>query len=116
MGTKILTATIPSGESISNPIGLGDNVLVGIIIPSAWTTAPLTFSRLRNGDDIKTANIMNDTSGDAISYDVAAGVYIAVDPLLWIGVESLIIVSGPHADQVEQGADRVITLVVSDLN
>ena len=61
-----LPVTIASGNSLP----LGNKTLVGIIMPSAWTAAALSFQM--SGDDSTFVNV-TDGTGSEISPEIAAG-------------------------------------------
>lgn len=104
--------TIPNGGSLSNGVFTRNLDLFGILMPSAWTNAQLTFQVSDNGEDwydlyddtnefsLPTQSVAAD---HAISGGVLADVFHAYN---WIKVRS-----GTSAAGVNQGADRIIKLV-----
>ncbi len=112
IGIDQITATILSGTAVTTPstgIALGAKTLVGIVMPSAWTAAAITFQVSADGGT--TWSEMTTSAGAAVSYTVAAGQFIAIDPALWRGINLIIIRSGTSGSPVNQGADRVLTLI-----
>lgn len=105
---ETLTCTIESGASLSGAVDLGGRKLVAIDMPASWTAASLTFQ----------ASVDNSTWDDL--YDgateraltVAASRYMHQNIADWVGVRYLKIRSGTAGTPVNQGGDRVITLVV----
>lgn len=104
----ILTVTIASGTSLSGAVEIGEGVLIGIVLPT-MTSASLSFQASADGT----------TYGEAVDSALAAiavsastgGQYIAA-PAALNGVPFLKIRSGTSGAPVNQGADRVITLIV----
>jgi hypothetical protein len=93
--------TIASGQTKSAAIDLGDNTLVGLIIPAAFTGIAVTFEA---SDDIAgTYYAVKGSDGTSISYTVAAGTYVMIQPAVLAGVRNIKVVSGSS-----EGADRVI--------
>jgi len=86
------TATIASGQQVSSKINLGGFSLVGIILPAAFTGTSLTF--LASVDNTNFFPIYTTTSGTQLSYTVAQGHYVAINPQDFYGVQYLEIQSG----------------------
>lgn len=101
--------TIASGTALSAAVPIGDKVPVGIAMPSGWDAASLTFQVSADGGT--TWNELYDSSGNAVSFTVAASRYIYMDPTVWIGINMIKIRSGTSGSPVNQTADRVLTLV-----
>lgn len=115
--TITLTATIASGASLSGAIDMSafalnkDNFrLFGIIMPAAWTTANLTFQA--SFDSGLTWIDIMDALGT--EYTVIAGTsrYIPVDPTPFAAIPMLKIRSGTVSTPVNQGADRIVALIM----
>lgn len=104
--------TIANGGSLSAAVPIGDKVPVGIVMPSAWTAAGLTFQVSADGGS--TWNNMYDAAGTEVALTVAASRYIPIDPNVWIGINHIKIRSGTSGSPVNQGADRILTLVSRD--
>ncbi len=106
------TATIASGTSLSSAADLGTGRLVGIILPSAWTTAGITFQGSADGSTY--FDLYDDGIERAIaSGSVAASRFIALPIADWLMVRSVKLRSGSAAAPVNQPADRLITLVTA---
>ena len=101
---------IANTTSLSAEVDLGIKVLVGIVMPAAWTAAALTFQASFDGG---TTWLNMQTASAELSYTAAAGQYIAVDPTLWRGANAIKVRSGTAASPVAQGADRILTLITS---
>jgi alkyl hydroperoxide reductase subunit AhpF len=106
-----VTATIANGQSLSGEADLGEGrVLVGIIMPAAWTAAVLTFQAGAATGVV--ANVYQ--FGGEVSYTVDASRYIALqDVMHFYGARYVHVRSGTAAAAVAQGAERVITLVTA---
>jgi hypothetical protein len=105
---EIQTATIGAGASLSAEVGLGEKTLVGIVMPAGWDAASLTFQA--SPDDVNFPELY-DGAGNAVSFTVAAGQFIAVDPTRWRGVTAIKVRSGTSGAPVNQTAARTLTLV-----
>lgn len=105
------TALILSGQSVSSDIRV-DGKLVGILIPSAWTAAALTFQGSVDGSTF--ANIYDDGTERTI-----ASANVAVDRFLWLNLANWLpfshirIRSGTAAAAVNQAADRSLILALA---
>ncbi len=100
---------IAAGQSVSGGQDLQRQTLVGIYVPSGWTSASLTLQASPDGtnwSDIKTF------AGD--EYEIVAGTGACYVPLVQIelqGVAWIRVRSGTAAVPVNQVAERDITLV-----
>jgi hypothetical protein len=107
---KVLETVIPQGHSDSGVVGIGENLIVGIIMPATWTTALLGF---KGGDNIDDLRLVYDTAtGDPLTLKNAANGYIPVDPTLWLGVKEVVIVSG-GGSPVVQTDSRTLKVIVA---
>ena len=103
--------TIANNTALSAELDLGVSTLVGVIIPATWTAADLTFQASVDGTNY--FNLYDDNAGE-VTVKGTAGAYIVMRNLdLWRGVRFLIIRSGTHSVAVNQGGDRVLTVVQS---
>ncbi|WP_257164680.1 hypothetical protein [Bradyrhizobium sp. SRS-191] len=103
-----IPVTILNGVALSADIGLGDGTLCGIAMPAAWTPAGLSFqASVDNG----ATWLELQTSSAAVAVTAAQGQFIALDPAIWRGVNYIRVRSGTSASPVNQGADRVLTLI-----
>jgi hypothetical protein len=105
------TGTIASGTALSAAISTGAHTLCGIIMPGAWTAAPLTFQVSPDGGT--TWLELYDDTGNAVTIPAAANQFILLQSLpnyLWRGVNQVKVRSGTAAAPVNQVASAVITL------
>jgi hypothetical protein len=116
-GNYAPTVTIASGASLSGAAHIGfalsgggsRGTLVGIQMPSAWTAASLTFQASNDGT---TFTNLYDAAGNEVSVTTDASRWIALDPADFAGITHLKVRSGTSGTAVNQGADRVLTLIV----
>ena len=101
---------IGNGTSLSAEIDLGIKVVVGIAMPAAWDAAALTFQGSIDG---VTWIELTTSAGAALSYTVAAGQFIMIDPTLWRGINAIKVRSGTLGTPVNQTANRTLTLITS---
>ena len=102
-----IQTTIPNAGSLSPELDCGAQILVGIGMPAAWNAAALTFQVSLDG----TTWIEMQGASGVLTYNAAAGQYVAVDPALWRGVTALKVRSGTLVSPVAQGAGCTLTLV-----
>lgn len=106
------TVTIAASASVSGEIDLEAYRLVGVVMPSGWTTAALTFTAASTSGG--TFQNVYDDAGDEVTVQAAASRSIGVDyaagalaPWRYVKVRS-----GTSATPVAQAAERTITLVL----
>lgn len=117
----VLPVTINSGEAVSHSADLSafalnkDNFrLFGIVMPSVWTAANLTFQASFDSGltwyDIYDA----DTTTGGTNYEVAASAsrYIPIDPTPFSATPMIKVRSGTVATPVNQAADRILALIL----
>lgn len=97
-----VTASIASGDTESAVLNLGGFALTGIFLPAAFTGTTLTFEAAPTAGG--TFVPVTDQAGDPISYTVAQGTYVAIDPKDFQGIQFIKLVSGST-----EGADRTLT-------
>lgn len=104
-----IPVTIESGESLAAAISLAGLSLVGIEMPSAWTTAALSF-QIEGKDAV-------DDAGSEISIAAAANTFTVVSTLSkqLRGADQVIVRSGVTATPVTQLGDRVLYLILAKL-
>ena len=113
---ETLTVTIANGTSLSPAIALGAKRLTAIVMPAAWTAAAITFQTSHDGGT--TWNELFDMNGQPLTIASASATQgqTAVLPFLPLrGVNMLKVRSGTSGSTTNQGADRVIGLVVDIL-
>jgi len=112
MQNNIISATILNGESLSAAVYLGSGTLARIDMPAAWTAAVLTF---QTSDDNVTYRNLYDASGTEYSVANAVSRAIVMPVSEFAGVKYLKVRSGTAGVPVNQGADRILTLVAAHL-
>lgn len=106
--TQAISRTIASGASLSSAIQVSGFLVVGLVMPAAWTAASITFSVSSDGS---TYNDMY-SEGAEYSLTVDASQFHELNPRLFAGAQYLKIRSGTSGTPVNQGADRVVQLIV----
>lgn len=88
-----VVTTIAASGATSAAIQLGGAVPVGVYLPATFTGTTLTFTAC---DTLGGTYLVlkSTTSGTSLSYTVAQGTYVALDPKDFHGVNFLKIVSG----------------------
>ena len=106
-----VNATIANGASLSGVVDIGEGkTLCAIDMPADWTAANLTFQASTASDG--TFDNLYDQYGTEKTVTAAEDRYIPLDdPAFWLGVRYVKVRSGTAASAVNQGAERVITLV-----
>jgi hypothetical protein len=113
VGINLIPATIQSGQSLSAEADIGAQTLVGIMVPSTWTTAPMSFQV--SIDDVAFVEFQSfEQSLPAAS--VAGGTYLAVDPQVWRGINIIKVRSGTLASPVNQTSTVTLELVVKSVD
>lgn len=102
------TITIAASASLSNAVYIGGNRLVAIEMPSAWTAAKLTFQASWDGTTFTEVLV----GSAALELTVAAAQTIMLD-VLFTGALYVKARSGTAASPVNQGADRLVRLIVA---
>lgn len=113
--TTIL-ATISASGNITPEIDLGHSgVLQGIIIPTSWTSAGITFqvsdSHKKDGDTFIDSY---DETGVEISISAGSSRHISLLPDQFAGARFLKIRSGTSSTPVTQVAEIIMTLQVEN--
>lgn len=104
------TAAIANNASLSGAVDLQDNPLVAVLIPSAWTTADITFQASVDGTNYY--NVYN-MSGDEYTITVGGtSRLIVLSPLEFQWARYVKIRSGTAGTPVAQGGARTLTVVV----
>lgn len=110
MGLYVVNATIAASGTITPEVDIGPGTLVGIYVPSGWTSAGITFQVTPDGVNF---GEMYTSAGVEVTFTVAAGQFIAVDPTIWKGARALKVRSGTSASPVTQTSQVVLQLVAS---
>lgn len=110
--------TIPNGTAITGEIDLRTWRLLGIKFPAAWTAADITFQvsekpTAEGGVYAEVFNTDDSGTGAALVWDAAASIYSLPD---WAAAAlqhcMLKVRSGTSGAPVNQGADRILTLIL----
>lgn len=108
-----VTVQISSGQSLSAEADIGSKSLVGLVIPTNWTTAGLSFQASVDGGvtwgDVTTVAgtpfTIASLTGGTLAYEVA------IDPTTLRGVQALKVRSGSLASPVNQTNTATLKLV-----
>jgi hypothetical protein len=118
IGIDRIPITIASGTSLSAAIGLGAKVLHAIVMPAAWTAADLTFQVSIDGTSF--VELIDETGnpqgGVPMDFAAQASQFIAVNPMVFRTANLIKVRSGTSALPVNQGADRILTLILRPIS
>src|SRR5712692_5814070 len=103
------SVTISNGAALSPAVDLTQYSLVGLVMPSGWTAANLTFQGSADNNNFFD---VYDSGSEVNVGSAAASRYIVFNPTAFAGLRFLKVRSGTGATPVNQGADRIITLVL----
>ena len=110
------SSTISSGGSVTPTIALGNNSLVGIIMPVAWTAAALSIEVSMDGTNW-VSTLYDSYSAQTGYYSTpVAGAAYAADILSIIGFKYIRLRSGTAAAPVNQAANRVFSIITKPLS
>jgi hypothetical protein len=103
--------TILNGQSVSNSVPLDYREWLGFVMPSGWTAAGITFqASIDNGATWVDAY---DENGSEITFTVGASRYVLFSqPVKFFGSKLVRLRSGTSGTPVNQGADRVIRILL----
>ena len=104
-----LIATIANGASVSGEIDLGGSSMQMLLMPATWTAASITFQVFETTGG--TARSAYDDSGSEIVVTTAASRAVPV-PAELAGARFIRIRSGTVGTPVNQGGDRIITVIL----
>jgi hypothetical protein len=115
---RVMRVTIANGASQSEEIDLQGADALAIIIPAAWTAAAITF--LVSADPGGTYGPLYDDAGTEATVASAAVVALRVISLRALvdvlkPIRYLKLRSGVAATPVNQGADRIIPVLINPL-
>ena len=103
------TATIANGASLSDAVAVAaGKVVYGVIIPAAWTTAQISFDV--SHDSGVTYTSLRDPAGNEHANAVTVSTFIPFPTV--VGVTHIKIRSGIIGTLVNQGAQRLLTVLV----
>lgn len=109
------TVTIASAASLSGAINLGGRAPVGILMPAAWTAASLTFQASLDG--VTFGNVYApDPTGVQAEVEHATDVdrWVTLFPDQFAGARYLKVRSGTAGTPANQGAERILTVVLRE--
>lgn len=109
----VIAASIASGQSLSAEVDIGSKSLVGLLIPTNWTTAGLSLQVSPDGGATwgelttvaGTPYAIVSLTGGTLTY------YVAIDPTTLRGAQALKIRSGTQAAPVNQANTVSLQLV-----
>lgn len=109
----IVKVIIPAGASISAPVDIWGYRYITIFMPSAWTTANITFLSAPTFGGQTYASLYNDL-GTEVNITAAASRTIAIDTnaLTLAGLRYIKIRSGTASTPVAQASERTIYLIL----
>ncbi len=103
-----LDMKISSGSSITDGQNLTRNRVCAIQMPSAWTTADLTFQASNDG---ATYVDVYDIYGTEVVVSADKDRYIVIDPKIFANIKYIKLRSGTSGTPVTQSAERIIKLM-----
>ena len=109
----VLMATIDAGQSLSNALDCVDDVVVGLIMPPAWTSAHLTFSLSLDNItfyDLYKLQSESSTPSELVA-NVRANAMIPLHPDTMLMARYLKLRSGLHNEPVPQAAARAFKVL-----
>lgn len=111
-----VTATIANGASVSGTVDLQNTALVGIVTPSAWTSAAWVIEVSTDGSAWSATPVLDEFGTQVGTWtsltvnNYRAMPFAALVPWRYVRIRS-----GTSASPVNQGADRVFTLITRPL-
>lgn len=110
---QVPTGTITNGTSLSAAIYCGGQYFpCTILMPAAWTAASITFQI--SYDNSTFYNLYKEDGTEYALTSPAASTAIALTPGYFAGANYLKIRSGTSGTPVNQGADRIMTVLVKE--
>lgn len=105
---EILKVTIANGAALSSAVAINRGTLLGIILPT-FTSASLSFQVSEDGVTYREAF---DAANAAIAVSASVGDRYIQAPAALAGAAWIKVRSGTSGAPVNQGAERVISLIV----
>jgi hypothetical protein len=110
-----LLATIAAGQSLSGAVDFGNNYVVGLIMPTAWTNAHCSVLVSLNNTNYFDLFSFDDLGGSTnpteFKFNVVSGAIVAVDPDRLLMGRYIKFRSGTREQPVLQAAARVFTVI-----
>ena len=97
-----------ANATLSDPVDLDGTTLVGMILPSNWDTAPVTFQVSLDG--VNWFNLVTQ-SGTLVQTGQTGGRYYVFEQQPLTGIRFIRLRSGTDSSPVPQTGDRVVLLV-----
>ena len=110
IGLNVFPAVIAAGGTITPEVDLGAFYMVGLYVPSNWTSANITFQA--SPDGVNFGNMFT-YLGAEVTFVAVAGEFLAVDPTLWKGARAIKVRSGTSGTPVAQSAQVTLQIVGS---
>lgn len=104
--------TIAASAALSGAANLGGLHAVGILMPSGWTAANLTFQASVDGE---TYYDVYDKTGAELSVTAGTSRYIQLDLGLFAGFNFLKVRSGTTGTPVNQASARTVSIIARAL-
>lgn len=115
MSTSYFSVTISDSASLSDSIDLNEHMLVGIEVPSSWTTANITFQVANVGVSGAEGTFYDlyDQNGNEVTVTVAGtgSKAFTLVPANFAGFRFLKVRSGTTATPVAQSGDITLRLI-----
>ena len=102
------TATIANGASLSDVVHLAGHRLFAIQMPATWTAADLTLQGSAAG--VTYADVYDELDAEVV-IQAGASRFIILDPAKFVGLQRIKLRSGTTGSAVNQGGERLITVV-----
>ncbi|MDD3182484.1 MAG: hypothetical protein PHD48_06765 [Alphaproteobacteria bacterium] len=107
---EIFPVEIEAGSAITGAINLGGLRLFGIIIPTEWSNANLTF-QMSPDAGATWVNVM-DQNGSEVLAMAGTSRCIVLDPMQFVAFQHLRLRSGTSAAPVSQSVLRTVSLLL----
>ena len=105
------TATIATGQSLSDPIDITGGALLRLVMPAAWDAADLTFQVSHDGTTFQNLYRTDGSTETEVKLKTSAGRAYQLSPLDFAGLLWIKVRSGTGALPVNQTAPRSIQIV-----
>ncbi len=112
---RVINVTIPDGQALSDNVRLGQQRIIGILMPATWASAVISFqgSNDANNDMLD----LYDESGNELSVTAAEGQLVTFSEDFssrFDSVSNVKIRSGLTGATVNQSGGTIVGLVVHD--
>jgi len=111
-----LTVTVTtSTDGLSEAADLKGNTLVGVYMPSTWTSASVTFVGSHDDTTYYSVYAADGTETAISGASTSAGRYFPLDPADFAGLNFLKVRSGGSTGETAQGASRSVVLALRSI-